>query len=79
VIEKINTDQIEQWISNENDEMKDLMVNCIMSVSAGSIRLLAAATLIFCLLNLKCQNSKMINKFDISLQCTKNLQIKKNV
>jgi hypothetical protein len=53
VIEKINTDQIEHWISNENDETKDLVINRIMSVAAGSIGLLAAATIIFMFIKFK--------------------------
>jgi hypothetical protein len=53
VKEKINTDQIDQWISNNNKETKDLMINHIMSVSAGSVRLLAAATIIFMFIKFK--------------------------
>jgi hypothetical protein len=53
VIEKINTDQIEQWISNNNDETKDFVINRIMSVAAGSIGLMAATTIIFLFIKFK--------------------------
>jgi len=61
VVEKINTDQISQWISNDNEETKDLVINRIMKVTAGSVRLLAAAIIIFMFIKFKMskrQNNK---------------------
>jgi hypothetical protein len=58
VKEKINTDQIEQWISNNNKEMKELMINHIMSVAAGSSDFWQPPPLFLCLLNLNVKAAK---------------------